>query len=72
MVKGSPFPAGSVPTLATVDPTGTFLYVSNNGSGNVSAYMIDQSTGALTEVSGSPFAAGTGPCGVAVAAVASQ
>ncbi len=30
-------------------------------SGNVSAYKIEGTTGALTAVSGSPFPAGTGP-----------
>lgn len=36
-------------------PGGTFLYVSDFDSGSVYAYSINQSTGALTPVSGSPF-----------------
>jgi 6-phosphogluconolactonase (cycloisomerase 2 family) len=40
--------------------------VANSGSNNVSAYSIDSSTGALSEISGSPFAAGPGPTSIAV------
>jgi hypothetical protein len=42
-----------------------FAYVANYGSANVSAYTIDPTTGALTAISGSPFAAGTNPFSVA-------
>ena len=38
-----------------------FAYVANSFSNNVSAYSIDGTTGALTEVAGSPFLAGSGP-----------
>ena len=41
-------------------PDGKFLYVANQGSNNVSAFAVG-SGGALTAVSGSPFAAGTAP-----------
>ena len=44
-----------------------FAYVTNFYSRNVSAYAINASTGALTQVAGSPFAAGNGAVGVAVA-----
>jgi 6-phosphogluconolactonase (cycloisomerase 2 family)/uncharacterized caspase-like protein len=46
--------------------TRRFLYVTNNGSSNVSAYTINPSTGALTAVTGSLFPAGGNPIGVAV------
>ena len=36
-------------------PGGKFLYISDFNSGSVYAYSINQSTGALTAVSGSPF-----------------
>lgn len=36
----------------------TFAYVANYGSSNVSAYAVNATTGALTPISGSPFAAG--------------
>jgi 6-phosphogluconolactonase len=68
-VSGSPFPtAPPVPpnnysgvNSVTVDPTGKFLYAALNGSNAISAYTINSSTGALTTVAGSPFAAGNVP-----------
>jgi 6-phosphogluconolactonase len=47
--------AGSAPSFVTVDPTGKFLYLTNQGLDTVSAFAIDATTGALTEVAGSPF-----------------
>lgn len=35
--------------------------MANSGSGNVSAYTVNSSSGALAAVTGSPFAAGTTP-----------
>jgi 6-phosphogluconolactonase len=68
-VPGSPFAAGSRPALVAVDPTGRFAYVANAGifpiNGSVSAYSIG-ANGALTQVPGSPFAAGNSPNSVAV------
>jgi 6-phosphogluconolactonase (cycloisomerase 2 family) len=63
-VAGSPFAAAGgssagfpVPaTLMTVDQTNQFLYVST--SGGISGYTIDQNSGALTPIAGSPFGAG--------------
>jgi hypothetical protein len=49
-----------------VDPSGKFAYVANGLDDNVSAYTIDSTTGALTQLSNSPFAAGGGPTSVAV------
>jgi DNA-binding beta-propeller fold protein YncE len=46
-----------------------FVYVANQGSDNISAYVVNlarKGRGELTPVAGSPFAAGTLPCGVAV------
>ena len=65
-VPGSPFPAGGFPVSVTVDPTGQFVYAANVLSNDVSAYRIDQGTGALTPISGSPFPAGLGAWSVAV------
>ena len=66
-VSGSPFAAGTAPATVVVHPAGQFVYVANCGSvgcqganpGSVSAYAIDTTSGALTEITGSPFAAGT-------------
>lgn len=76
-MMGSPFSAGLDPVVVAVDPTGQFAYVSNCGNeslgclasspGNVSAYTIDATTGALSPVNGSPFAAGTTSVFVTVA-----
>ena len=66
-VNGSPFLAGAAPAGLGIDPQGALLYVANSGSNNVSAYAIDSSTGALGQVTGSPFATGgAGPSAVAV------
>ena len=65
-VAGSPFATGQSPLSVTVDPSGRFVYVANQGSNNVSAYTINQTTGALSPIPGSPFAVGNGPVFVAV------
>jgi 6-phosphogluconolactonase len=68
-VKGSPFAAGTGPTAMAVDPTGKFAYAANTGTssgGDISAYTINSTTGALTAVKGSPFSAGVEPSGVAI------
>jgi 6-phosphogluconolactonase (cycloisomerase 2 family) len=67
-VPGSPFAAGTSPyEMAFVTPgvTGTFAYVANRGSNNISGFSI-QPNGALSAVSGSPFGAGTSPLALAV------
>jgi YVTN family beta-propeller protein len=38
--------------------TGRFAYVANQLSGTISAYVLNSSTGALTQVTGSPFVSG--------------
>jgi len=53
-VAGSPFAAGTKPVAVAVDANAAFLYVANQGSNNVSAFKIN--AGALTEISGSPYA----------------
>jgi 6-phosphogluconolactonase len=52
------------PTSITVDPSGKFAYAANT-NGTVSAYNIDQITGALTDL-GTPVSAGTYPTSVTV------
>ena len=61
---GSPFQSFNVvfANSLTVDATGNFLYVGQTFSSNpVAVFSINQSTGTLTEIGGSPF-----PLGVAV------
>ena len=70
-IAGSPFPTGPNPTGITTD--GKYVYVADNGSaeasetpGDVSGFVINKSTGALTPVAGSPFTAGANPKQVAI------
>ena len=70
LVPGSPFPAGANPTSLTSDPSGKFLYEVNDKNGattnNLFAFAINPSTGALTPISGSPFATGAGTLSVSI------
>lgn len=72
MIAGSPFPAGDSTYGITVDPGNRFLYATNigatfgPGSNTISAYTIDSATGALTAVTGSPFASVVAPTDIAV------
>ena len=54
------------PVRLASDKGGYRLYVANQGSHDLSAYFINRSTGALTQVPGSPFPAGGTGSGVAV------
>ena len=59
--------SGSTGTTGQQGASGpAFAYVAKQGDGTVSAYSIDASTGALTQLTGSPFAAGTYPVFVTV------
>ncbi|HEY2677074.1 MAG TPA: beta-propeller fold lactonase family protein [Steroidobacteraceae bacterium] len=58
--------AGALPISLTVDPSGAFVYAANYNSNDISAYMVDEATGALIPVPGSPFAAGTQPHSIAI------
>jgi 6-phosphogluconolactonase len=62
-VPGSPFSAGGNPELVAVDPVGPFLYVGDEQtpSAQIFGYSINTTTGALTQVSGSPVLNGDGP-----------
>jgi 6-phosphogluconolactonase (cycloisomerase 2 family) len=72
-VPGSPFAAETGTAFVTVNPSGTFLYALNcgalcsaSGAGDVQAFTIDQNTGALTPIPGSPFLAGSNPFALAI------
>jgi 6-phosphogluconolactonase (cycloisomerase 2 family) len=70
---GVPYHVGTAPSALAVTPTptpamspnGTFLYVANSGSNNVSGFTIDPMFGTLTSV-GNPFSAGLDPVSLAV------
>ncbi|CAM4471478.1 MAG: 6-phosphogluconolactonase [Legionella sp.] len=69
-IAGSPFsipPASSQPISLTSSPNGQFLYVIDffgMFGGKVHAFTIDQGTGALTALAGSPYQTGTYPSSV--------
>lgn len=50
---------------SAVTYTPTHAYVANLSSNNVSGFSVDQVAGVLSSVTGSPFATGTGPFGIA-------
>jgi 6-phosphogluconolactonase (cycloisomerase 2 family) len=63
-VAGSPYATGSYPLGIAIDTAGTVLYVANSLDGTISAFHIDSNSGELTEMSGSPFSAGTNSNGL--------
>ncbi|HKN35984.1 MAG TPA: beta-propeller fold lactonase family protein [Terriglobales bacterium] len=56
---------GTAPSAVAMSPAGSFLYVANAGSNNVSGFNIN-SHGSLTAMDKSPFAAELGPSSAAV------
>lgn len=62
-VNGSPFACVGTPVAIAVDPNSQFVYAGTQGggpsnSGAICAYTIDSTTGALTQIAGSPIPAG--------------
>jgi len=60
-VSGSPFGGGN-PNFVAVDYTGTFVYLANRSSNDISAY----SSSTLTPIPGSPFTAVADPVSIAL------
>jgi DNA-binding beta-propeller fold protein YncE len=58
--------SGSSSTNNNPPPSGATEFLLVNGSSGVTSLSIDSNTGALTQVSGSPFAAGTSPNRIAL------
>jgi 6-phosphogluconolactonase len=56
LTAGTAVAAGTKPASVTVDQTGKFAYVANEGSSDISVYTVNPTTGALT-------ASGTAPAG---------
>ena len=64
---GSPAPSGGTsPQGIQVTPDSKFVVVANQGANNVSVFSLDSTSGAMTEVAGSPFATGQQPDPVAI------
>jgi 6-phosphogluconolactonase (cycloisomerase 2 family) len=74
-MAGSPFPAPGAGLImgVAVDPAGKFLYATTEtasggtGIGLLAVFSIDNTTGALSPTTGSPFSAGITPAEVVVA-----
>ena len=41
-----------------LDTTGSYVYVANKGSNNISAFTLTAASGKLTAIAGSPFSSG--------------
>lgn len=54
-VPGTPFDTAALGAIA-ITPNGKYLYAAEIPQGNVGAFVINQTSGALTPVAGSPFA----------------
>lgn len=63
---GPPVATGRSPHALVSSDDKQHLYVANSDSNDVSALAVNQNSGALTTVPGSPFAAGTRPRAVAL------
>jgi 6-phosphogluconolactonase len=57
-VTGSPYAVGTGPNAVLLDTTGSYVYVANKGSNNISAFTLTTASGKLTAVAGSPFSSG--------------
>jgi YVTN family beta-propeller protein len=57
---------GTFPLDVVINPQGTFAYVANENSADISVYAINATTGALAQVAESPFAAGDVPRSIAI------
>jgi YVTN family beta-propeller protein len=65
-LSGTTATAGSGAVGIVFDPGGSFALVANEATNNVSVFLVDSTSGALTQVSGSPFVSGTAPLAIAV------
>jgi 6-phosphogluconolactonase len=66
-IAGSPFATGGFkPVSATVDPSGQFLYVVDQGSNQISGFRIAPVTGRLSATLNSPYNTGALPTFVAI------
>src|SRR6185437_16606818 len=57
-LSGGPYFTGGTPTAIAIDPSGTLLFTANGASDNFSVFSINQD-GSLTQITGSPFPAGS-------------
>jgi 6-phosphogluconolactonase len=65
-ISGSPYDAGLGPQYAAISSDGAHLYVTNNGSQDITGYAIDATSGGLSPLGESPFATGMNPLGITI------
>ena len=65
-VSGSPFLVGTEPLAIVLSPAGSFIFVANYSSSNISVFRVSSTNGLLTEIAGSPFPAGGHPYTLAI------
>ena len=69
-VAGSPFPAGHTPYSLAIHPNGKFLYVVDPVgmpvNGALTVFSINETTGVLSPIAGSPFVVSTGLAQIAI------
>lgn len=65
-VPGSPYAAGLGPQYLAITGDGAHMYVTNNGSQDMTGYSIDASNGALSPLADSPFFVAMNPLGIAI------
>jgi 6-phosphogluconolactonase (cycloisomerase 2 family) len=58
---GAPIPTGAHSHNLGIDPSGRFIYVASQDSVQIFGFAVDQTTGALTAVPGSPYPGVSGP-----------
>ena len=63
---GSPVSVGLDPVAMTVDPTNNFLYVVNHRSSSVSAFRINPTTGALSDLNPATVSTGASPVAISM------
>ena len=75
-IAGSPFACGNDPLYMAIVPITTssqaFLYTANIQDNTISAFTVNDTTGALTPISGSPFAGAATLAGIAVSPTAAN
>src|SRR5258708_30489322 len=59
-MAGPPFATGNSLRSVAVDPNDRWVYVANLGGDDVSGFSLDSASGALSPLTGSPYAAGAG------------
>ena len=63
---GSPVSVGQDPVALTIDSTNTFMYIVNRNSNSVSAFRVNQTTGALTALTPATVSTGASPVALAL------